>query len=74
MKRQRNTAQIKEQGGKSQNQTNEEEISNLSEREFRIVIVKLLRKIENRMEKKQETFNTVSTITKDIGEIKNKQI
>jgi len=65
---------IKEQGGKSQNQTNEEEISNLSEREFRIVIVKLLRKLENRMEKTQETFNTVSTITKDIGEVKNKQI
>ena len=74
MKRQRNTAQIKEQGGKSQNQTNEEEISNLSERDFRIVIVKLLQKLENRMEKMQETFNTVSTITKDIGEIKNKQI
>ena len=74
MKRQRRTAQIKEQGGKSQNQTNEEEISNLSEREFRIVIVKLLQKLENRMEKMQETFNTVSTITKDIGEIKNKQI
>ena len=74
MKRQRRTAQIKEQGGKSQNQTNEEEISNLSERDFRIVIVKLLQKLENRMEKMQETFNTVSTITKDIGEIKNKQI
>ena len=42
MKRQRNTAQIKEQGGKSQNQTNEEEISNLPEREFRIMIVKML--------------------------------
>ena len=61
MKRQRRTAQIKEQGGKSQNQTNEEEISNLSEREFRIVIVKLLQKLENRMEKMQETFNTVQS-------------
>ena len=61
MKRQRRTAQIKEQGGNSQNQTNEEEISNLSEREFRIVIVQLLQKLENRMEKMQETFNTVQS-------------
>ena len=73
MRRQRNTAQIKEQGRNS-DQINKEEISNLPEREFRIVIVKLLQKLENRMEKMQETFNTVSTITKDIGETKSKQI
>ena len=42
MKRQRNAAQMKEQGGKSQDQANEEEISNLSQRESRIMIAKLL--------------------------------
>ena len=73
MTRQRNTAQMKEQSRNSQDQINEEEISNLPEREFRIMIVKMLWRLENRMGKMQETFNTVNTITKDIEEIKNKQ-
>ena len=67
MKRQRNTAQIKEQGRNSQDQINKEQISNLPEREFRIMIVKMLRRRENRMKKMQETINT---ITKDMEEIK----
>ena len=54
MKRQRNTAQMKEQG-RNQDQINEEEISNLPEKEFRIMIVKMFRSLENRMEKMQET-------------------
>ena len=37
------------------------------------MIVKMLWRLENRMGKMQETFNTVNTITKDIEEIKNKQ-
>ena len=72
MKRQRNTTQMKEQGRNSQDQINEEEISNLPEREFRIMIVKMLQRLETRMEKIQEAFDTVNTITKDIEEIKNK--
>ena len=51
IKRQRNTAQMKEQSRNSQDQINEEEISNLPEREFRIMIVKMLQRLENRMEK-----------------------
>ena len=73
MKRQRNIAQMKEQGRNSQGQINVEEISNLPEREFRMMIVKMLPRLENRIEKMQETLNTVNTITKDIEEIKNKQ-
>jgi len=42
MKRQRNTTQMKGQGRNSQDQINEEEISNLPEREFRIMILKML--------------------------------
>ena len=72
MRRQRNTAQIKEQGRNS-DQINKEEISNLPEREFRIMTVKILWRFENRMEKMQETIKTVNTITKDIEEIKNTQ-
>ena len=33
----------------------------------------MLQRLENRMGKMQEEFNTVNTITKDIEEIKNKQ-
>ena len=73
MKRQRNTTQMKEQGRNSQDQINEEEISNLPEREFRIMIVKMLQRLENRMEKIQETINTVNTITKDTEEITIKE-
>ena len=51
MKKQSNTAQMKEQVRKSHHQINEEELSNLPEREFRIIIVKLLQKLENIMEK-----------------------
>ena len=39
MKRQRNTAQIKEQTRNTEVQINEEEISKLPEKEFRIMIV-----------------------------------
>ena len=64
---------MQEQGRNSQDQINKEEISNLPLREFRIMIVKILWRLENRMEKMQETFNTVNTISKDIEEIRNKQ-
>ena len=37
------------------------------------MIAKMLWRLENRMEKTQETFNTVNTITQDI-EVKNKQM
>ena len=33
----------------------------------------MLQRFESRMEKMEEAFNTVNTITKDIEEIKNKQ-
>ena len=64
--------QMKEQERNSQDQMNEEEITNLPEREFRM-IVKMLQRLENRMEQIQETINTVNTITKDIEEIRNEQ-
>ena len=73
MKRQRNTTQITEQSRNSQDQIDEEEISNLPEREFRVMIVRMLQRLENRMEKLQEEFNTVDAVTKDIEEIRNKQ-
>ena len=59
MERERNTAQMQEQGKNSQGQISEEETSSLPEREYRIMIVKMLQRLENRMQKMQDTINTV---------------
>ena len=75
MKRQRNTQQVKEHDKCLLNQTKEEEIGSLSDKEFRIMIVKMIQNLENKMElqtnsletrieKMQERFN------KDLEEIK----
>ena len=66
MKRQRNTTQMKEQTRKTEVQINEEEIGKLPEKEFRIMRVKMIKNLENKMEKMQESIN------KDIEELKNK--
>ena len=68
MKRQRNTVQMKEQPRHPQVQINEEEIGKLPEKEFRIMIVKMIKNLENRMEKMQESNN------KELEELKNKHI
>ena len=46
MKRQRNTQQVKEQEKYPPNQTKEEEIGNLPDQEFQIMIVKLIQNLE----------------------------
>ena len=74
MKRQRNTEQVKERKCPA-NQTKEDEIGSLPEREYRIMILKMIQNLENKMElqinrletrieKMQERFN------KDIEETK----
>ena len=57
MRRQRKSQQMKEQGKNPPEQTNEEETGSLPEKEFRVMIVKMIQKLANRMEKIQETFN-----------------
>ena len=79
MKRQRNIQQVKEHDKCPPNQPKEEEIGSLPEKEFRIMIVKMIQNLENKMElqmhrletkikKMQEMFN------KDLEEIKKKSI
>ena len=51
MRRQRNTQQINEQGQNPPDQTNEEEIGNFPEKEFRAMIGKMIQNLGNRMEK-----------------------
>ena len=67
MRRQRNMQQMKEQGKNPPDQTNEEEIGSLPEKDFRGMIVKMIQNLRNRMEKIQETFK------KDLEELKSKQ-
>ena len=55
MKRQRNTTQIKEQIRNPEVQINEEEIGKLPGKEFRIMIVKMIKNLKNSMEKMQES-------------------
>ena len=54
MGRQRNTQQMKEQGKNTPDQTNEEKIGTLPEKEFRVMIVKMTQNLANRMEKIQK--------------------
>ena len=51
MKRQRNATQVKEQTRNTEVQINEEEIGKLPEKEFRIMIVKMIKNLENKVEK-----------------------
>ena len=65
MKRQRNTTQKKERTRNTEVQINEEEIGKLPEKEFRIMIVKMIKNLENRMETMQESIN------EELDELKN---
>ena len=58
---------MKEQGKNPPDQTNEEETGSLSEKEFKVMIVKIIQNLGNRMEKIQEIFK------KDLEELKNTQ-
>ena len=66
MKRKINTTQMKEQTRNTEIQINEEETGKLPEKEFRIMIVKMIKNLESRKEKMQESIN------KDLEKLKNK--
>ena len=48
---------MKEQTRNTQVQINEEEIGKLPKKEFRIMIVKMIKHLENKLEKMQELIN-----------------
>ena len=70
MKRQRAIYQMKEQDKTPENQLNEVEIGKIPEKQFRIMIVKMIqdlgKRMEAKIEKMQEMYN------KDLEELKNK--
>ena len=56
-----------EQGKNPPDQTNEEEIGSLSEKEFRVMIVKMIPNLGNRMDKIEEMFKN------DLQKLRSKQ-
>ena len=71
MKRQRNTQQVKEKDKCSPNQTKEEKIGSLPEKEFRIMIAKMIQNLENKMELQ---INSLETRTEKMQEMFNKNL
>ena len=58
---------MKEQGKNPPDLTNEEEIGSLPEKEFRVMILKMIQNLGNQMQQIQERFN------KDLEKLKSKQ-
>ena len=71
MKRQRTTQQVKEHDKCLPNQTKEEEICSLPEKEFRIMVVKMIQNLENKMELQ---INSLETKTEKIQKMFNKDL
>jgi len=78
MKKQRNTQQVKEHDKCPRNQTKEEEIGSLPEKEFRIMIVKMIQNLEKKIELQINSLETrikkmQDMFIKDLEEIKKSQ-
>ena len=72
MKRQRAMYQMKDYDKTPEKQLNEVEIGNFPEKEFRIMIVKMIQDLGKRMEAKIEKMKEI--FNKDLEELKKKQI
>ena len=76
MKRQRKIQHAKGHDKSPPNQTKEEEIGSLPEEEFRVMIVKIIQNLENKMEFQMNSLETRTEkmqgkFNKDLEEIKN---
>ena len=71
MKRQINTQQVKKHEKCPPSQTKEEEIGNLPEKEFRIMIIKMIQDLENKMELQ---INSLETKMEKMKEMFNKDL
>ena len=58
MKRQRNTQQVKEEEKCPPNQTKKEDIRNIPDKEFRIMIVKMNQNLKNKLELQINSLET----------------
>ena len=78
MKRQRSTQNIREQDKRPTNQTKEEEIGKLSDKEFQIMTMTMIQNLENKMELQINSLETriekmQERLNKDLEEIKKSQ-
>ena len=78
MKRQRNTQKVKEQDKCPSSQTKDEEIGNLPDKEFQIMIVKTIQNLESKLELQINSLETSiekmqGIFNKDLEEIKKSQ-
>ena len=71
MKRKRNTQQVKEQNKCPPNHTKEEEMGNIPDKEFQIMIVKMIQNLENKLESQ---INSLETRIKKMQERFNKDL
>uniref|UniRef100_A0A8D0ZQR7 L1 transposable element RRM domain-containing protein n=1 Tax=Sus scrofa TaxID=9823 RepID=A0A8D0ZQR7_PIG len=71
MKRQRTITQMREKGKTPKKQLSEEEILSLQEKDFRLLMLKMMQDIGNKLE--AEMDNLQETLTKGIQDIKLKQ-
>ena len=71
MKKQKVMSQMKGQDKTPEKQLNEVEMGNLPEKEFRIMIVKMIPDLRKRMEAKSEKMQEMSAT--DLEELKDKQ-
>ena len=79
MKRQRNTQQVKDHEKCPPSQTKEEEIGNLPDKEFPIMIMKMIQNIESKLELQINSLETriknmQGMFNKDLEEIKKSQL
>ena len=58
MRRQRNSPQIKEQDKAMARDLSDADISNMTDREFKVMIIRILTGLKNGVEDLSETFNT----------------
>ena len=71
MERQRTLTQMREKEKTPENQLSDQEILSLQEKDFRLLMLKMMQDIGNKLQAK--TNNLQETLTKDIQDIKLKQ-
>ena len=71
MRKQRTITQMREKEKNPENQLSEEEILSLQEKEFRMLLLKIMQDIGNKLEAKMD--NLQETLTKEMQGIKLKQ-
>ena len=71
MKRQKNAQEVKEQNKCPPNQTKEKEIGNLPDKEFWIMVVKMIQNLEKKLELQ---INSLETRIKKMQEMFNKDL